>query len=67
MGVPALQHGWRNVSSTTFSLPPLQQLWEKFRPGVPLPKELGANRDYNIDCIPKFMMANGKLVSRLTP
>ena len=35
------------------------QLWEKFRPGQPLPKELGPNRDYNIDLAPKFMMANG--------
>ncbi|GAX81349.1 hypothetical protein CEUSTIGMA_g8780.t1 [Chlamydomonas eustigma] len=40
----------------------LSQLWEKFRPGQPVPKELGPNRDYNIDLVPKFMMANGKLV-----
>ncbi len=26
------------------------------------PQELGPNRDYNIDLVPKFMMANGKLV-----
>lgn len=40
----------------------LNQLWEKFRPGQAVPKELGPNRDYNIDLVPKFMMANGKLV-----
>lgn len=40
----------------------LQQLWERFRPGQPVPKELGPNRDYNVDMVPKFMMANGKLV-----
>ena len=38
----------------------ITQLWEKFRPGQPLPKELGPNRDYNIDLAPKFMMANGE-------
>lgn len=41
---------------------PRPQLWEKFRPGQAVPKELGPNRDYNIDLVPKFMMANGKLV-----
>lgn len=41
------------------------QLWEKFRPGQTPPDELGANRDWNIDLVPKFMMANGKLVHAL--
>jgi Rab GDP dissociation inhibitor len=27
-----------------------------------VPKELGSSRDYNVDMVPKFMMANGKLV-----
>ncbi|MEW5298184.1 MAG: hypothetical protein WDW36_001335 [Sanguina aurantia] len=40
----------------------LQQLFERFRPGQTPPKELGAARDYNVDLVPKFMMANGKLV-----
>ena len=30
------------------------------------PSELGKDRDYNIDLIPKFMMANGELVKILT-
>ncbi|CAG8626809.1 15041_t:CDS:10 [Racocetra fulgida] len=30
------------------------------------PSELGRDRDYNIDLIPKFMMANGELVKILT-
>jgi Rab GDP dissociation inhibitor len=38
------------------------QLFERFRPGQKAPKELGPNRDYNVDLVPKFMMANGKLV-----
>lgn len=41
------------------------QLWDKFRPGQTPTEELGANRDWNIDLIPKFIMANGKLVHAL--
>eukprot|EP00899_Mesostigma_viride_P019041 jgi/Mesvir1/27138/Mv20808-RA.2 len=40
----------------------LKQLFEKFRPGQEPPASLGASRDYNVDLIPKFMMANGQLV-----
>lgn len=40
----------------------LNQLWERFKPGQPVPKELGPSRDYNVDLVPKFIMANGKLV-----
>jgi len=29
------------------------------------PPGLGASRDYNVDMVPKFMMANGKLVKAL--
>jgi Rab GDP dissociation inhibitor len=41
------------------------QLWEKQRPGQQIPEALGANRDWNIDLVPKFIMANGKLVHAL--
>lgn len=40
-------------------------LWEKFRPGTAPPAELGANRDWNVDLIPKFIMASGVLVKIL--
>ncbi|KXZ54169.1 hypothetical protein GPECTOR_5g266 [Gonium pectorale] len=40
----------------------LTQLYERFRGGAAAPATLGANRDYNVDMVPKFMMANGKLV-----
>jgi Rab GDP dissociation inhibitor len=43
----------------------LSNLWEKFRPGEDPPKEFGHNRDWNVDMIPKFVMANGKLVKML--
>lgn len=41
------------------------QLFERFRGGATPPKELGSSRDYNVDMVPKFMMANGKLVKVL--
>ncbi|KAG0467525.1 hypothetical protein HPP92_018488 [Vanilla planifolia] len=40
----------------------LVQLWKRFRgDGIP-PENLGPSKDYNVDMIPKFMMANGALV-----
>ncbi|KAL0078889.1 GDP dissociation inhibitor [Phycomyces blakesleeanus] len=44
----------------------LTQLYRKYRPGVEVPADLGRDRDYNIDLIPKFMMANGEIVRFLT-
>lgn len=43
----------------------ITNLWEKFRPGQQPPKELGPNRDWNVDLIPKFIMASGDLVKIL--
>lgn len=43
----------------------LTTLFEKFHPGLPIPKEYGANRDWNVDLIPKFVMACGQLVKIL--
>jgi Rab GDP dissociation inhibitor len=40
----------------------LEQMYEKFRgPDAKPPANLGRSRDYNIDLIPKFLMANGQL------
>ena len=42
---------------------PAQNLFKKFNGGQEPPKAffdaLGQNRDYNVDLIPKFIMANG--------
>ena len=38
----------------------LTKLWKLFRPGKEVPKPYGHNRDWNIDLIPKFVMADGK-------
>ncbi|CAL5391403.1 unnamed protein product [Camellia sinensis] len=40
----------------------LVQLWKRFRGSDKPPGHLGSIRDYNVDMIPKFMMANGTLV-----
>ncbi|KAL6560735.1 hypothetical protein OROGR_004294 [Orobanche gracilis] len=40
----------------------LTQLWKRFRGDDQPPEQLGASREYNVDMIPKFMMANGTLV-----
>ena len=43
----------------------LTNLWSKFKPGVEPPKEFGHNRDWNVDLVPKLIMANGVLVKML--
>lgn len=43
----------------------LTQLWQKFRPGTEPPTDIGRDRDYAIDLIPKYMMANGELTRML--
>jgi len=56
------RNGYYGGESASLSL---EQLWEKFRPGEPAPKELGRSNDYNVDLVPKFMMADGKLIKTL--
>jgi hypothetical protein len=43
----------------------LTALWKKFRNGDEPPKQYGANRDWNVDLIPKYVMANGILLYNL--
>ena len=47
------------------SLTPMDELFKKF--GLPAPAEdtYGRRRDWNVDLIPKFIMANGQLVKLL--
>lgn len=40
----------------------LIQLWKRFRGNDQPPSSLGPSKEYNVDMIPKFMMANGTLV-----
>jgi GDP dissociation inhibitor len=42
----------------------LSNLFDKFQAGTP-PAGLGENRDYNVDLIPKFIMATGNLTKML--
>ena len=39
----------------------LTSMWKQYRKGEDVPSEYGANRDWNIDLIPKFIMASGNL------
>eukprot|EP00352_Strombidinopsis_acuminata_P009320 CAMPEP_0176374508 /NCGR_PEP_ID=MMETSP0126-20121128/26808_1 /TAXON_ID=141414 ORGANISM="Strombidinopsis acuminatum, Strain SPMC142" /NCGR_SAMPLE_ID=MMETSP0126 /ASSEMBLY_ACC=CAM_ASM_000229 /LENGTH=433 /DNA_ID=CAMNT_0017735115 /DNA_START=42 /DNA_END=1340 /DNA_ORIENTATION=+ len=43
----------------------LTNLWKMFREGEEPPKQFGHNRDWNVDIIPKFIIANGLLVKML--
>lgn len=43
----------------------ITNLWNHFRKGQTPKKEYGENRDWNVDLIPKFVMANGSLVKLL--
>lgn len=43
----------------------LTNLWKMFKGAEEPPKELGHNRDWNIDLIPKYIMSGGKLVKIL--
>ncbi|KAK1300462.1 hypothetical protein QJS10_CPB13g00212 [Acorus calamus] len=38
------------------------KLWKRFRGNDKPPEHLGSSKEYNVDMIPKFMMANGTLV-----
>lgn len=46
------------------SMTPLEDLYTKFNLSAP-PPETGRGRDWNVDLIPKFLMANGLLVQLL--
>jgi len=47
------------------SLTPLEELYTHFNIKKDLPAEYGRGRDWNVDLIPKFLMANGRLVQLL--
>lgn len=47
------------------SITPLQELFQKFGVKEPEEKEYGRGRDWNVDLVPKFLMANGLLVKLL--
>lgn len=47
------------------SITPLEDLYKRFSlPGAP-PESMGRGRDWSVDLIPKFLMANGQLVRML--
>ena len=44
----------------------LDQLYEQFKKGDTPRKDLGASRKYNVDLIPKFIMASGKKKKKIS-
>ncbi|KAL5209244.1 hypothetical protein ABZP36_004867 [Zizania latifolia] len=40
----------------------LTKLWKRFKGNDDTPEHLGVSKEYNVDMVPKFMMANGALV-----
>ncbi|GAU30553.1 hypothetical protein TSUD_65630 [Trifolium subterraneum] len=53
------QNDYYGGASTSLNL---TQLFKRFRGDDKPPETLGSSREYNVDMIPKFMMANGALV-----
>uniref|UniRef100_UPI00358EFE23 rab GDP dissociation inhibitor beta-like n=1 Tax=Myxine glutinosa TaxID=7769 RepID=UPI00358EFE23 len=47
------------------SITPLDELYKRFNIPGPPPESMGRSRDWNVDLIPKFLMANGQLVKML--
>lgn len=47
------------------SLSPLEELYKHFGRKDPPPESMGRGRDWNVDLVPKFLMANGQLVKLL--
>ncbi len=43
----------------------LEQLFKQFGKGEEPPAELGRNRDWNVDVVPKYILASGRLVKAL--
>lgn len=43
----------------------MEQMFQKYKTGTLDESVLGKNRDYNVDLIPKFIMASGNMVSML--
>ncbi|XP_022762398.1 guanosine nucleotide diphosphate dissociation inhibitor At5g09550-like [Durio zibethinus] len=53
------RNDYYGAASTSLNL---MQLWKHFKGDDKPPELLGTSREYNVDMIPKFMMANGGLV-----
>nr|KAF6492121.1 GDP dissociation inhibitor 1 [Molossus molossus] len=47
------------------SITPLEELYKRFQLLEGPPESMGRGRDWNVDLIPKFLMANGQLVKML--
>lgn len=53
------RNNYYGASSSSLNL---NQLYEILKPKTEAKKDLGASRDYNVDIVPKFVMASGSMV-----
>ena len=56
------RNGYYGAESASLNL---TNLWKQFRDGKTPDKKYGENRDWNVDLIPKFVMAGGELLKLL--
>lgn len=54
---PSVTHPLPSLCSA--SLTPLEKLYEHFKRGDKPSESMGRGRDWNVDLVPKFIMANG--------
>ena len=64
-GKKVLQVDRNNYYGSDTSSLNITNLWKKHKKNENPPADLGANRDWNVDSIPKFVMADGLLVKML--
>ena len=62
---PALRCAPYTHSGASASITPLKKVYDHFKKEGEPAESFGRGRDYNIDLIPKFLMANGSLVKAL--
>ncbi|CAB1336645.1 unnamed protein product [Coregonus sp. 'balchen'] len=66
-GLTKVLHMDRNpyYGGESSSITPLEELYKRFELPDSPPESMGRGRDWNVDLIPKFLMANGQLVKML--
>uniref|UniRef100_A0A3Q3KD61 Rab GDP dissociation inhibitor n=1 Tax=Monopterus albus TaxID=43700 RepID=A0A3Q3KD61_MONAL len=63
-GLTCILSGIMSVNGSS-SITPLEELYKRFSHPDSPPESMGRGRDWNVDLIPKFLMANGQLVKML--
>ncbi|CAL9122547.1 unnamed protein product [Musa acuminata var. zebrina] len=61
-GLKVLHMDWNDYYGGESTSLNLIQLWKRFKGNDKPSEHLGSSKEYNVDMVPKFMMANGALV-----